>query len=206
MEKNVDRYILLIIIFIITTLLFLYVKDTLKNKTKKSNTDIKISDTIEVYNYKLKSNKSELYKSKFNQLKVLLETEEFNEEEYLKLLSELFVIDFYTLDGKISNTDIGGTDFIHSTIKENFELKATDTLYKYIENNLYGNSTQELPIVKEVTINNIKKVKYKYNDTTDENAYAVTVVWTYVKDLGYEKEKTLYFVHENKKLSLVEIK
>lgn len=205
MKRNLDRYILIAVIVIFIVLIFFYVKDTLKTN-KTNEIEVTVSETIENYNYKLKSNKSSLYKNKFNELKVLLESNNFDEEDYLKLISELFIIDFYTLHGKISNTDIGGTDFIHSSIKDNFELKATDTMYKYIENNLYGNNNQELPIVKEVTIENIKTVTYNYNNNTDENAYEVSLSWTYEKDLEYETEKTLYFVHEDKKLALVEIK
>lgn len=205
MKKNKDRLFLILIIIILLILLFFYVKDTLKRENKVAS-DASITETIESFGYKSKSNKSELFKSKFNELKVLLSTNDYDEEEYVELISELFIIDFYTLDKKISNTDIGGIDFVYSSIKDNFSLKATETIYKYVENNLYGNNEFELPIVSEVTITNLKNVTYSYENNTDKKAYEISIEWKYEKDLGYDTNKTLYFVHENNKLSLVEMK
>lgn len=205
MKKNKDRLFLILIIIILIILIFFYVKDTLKGKNNNT-VDVSITETIDNFGYKLKSNKSELFKSKFNELKILLSTNDYDEEEYVKLISELFIIDFYTLDKKVSNTDIGGIDFVYSSIKDNFSLKATETIYKYVENSLYGNDDLELPIVSEVVITNIKNITYKYENNTDKEAYEISVEWNYKKDLGYDTKKTLYFVHENNKLSLVEMK
>lgn len=202
MKKNKDRYFLILIIIILIIMILFYVKDTIKEEN--NNIEISITEAIENYEYKLKSNKSDLYKAKFNELKTLLNTEHI-EEDYLKLISEMFIIDFYTLEGKISNTDIGGIDFVYSNIKENFSLKATDTIYKYVENNLYGNNELKLPVVSEVNVIDIKNVTYHYEGKTDKEAYEVLVKWNYEVDLGYEVEKTLYFIHEENKLSLVEM-
>ena len=204
MKKNEDRYFLILIIIILIILIAFYVKDTLKSR-QNDKVEVAVTETIESYGYKLKSNKSELFKSKFNELKDIL-SNNYDEEEYVKLISEMFIIDFYTLDKKISNTDIGGIDFVYSGIKENFSLKATETVYKYVENNLYGNNDLELPVVDEVIITNIKNVTYNYGNNTDKNAYEISIEWKYETDLGYDTEKTLYFVHENNKLSLVEMK
>ena len=204
MKKNKDRYFLILIIIVLIVLILFYVKDALKKENNNNVINVSVTETIESYDYTLKSNKSELYKTKFNELKNLLVTE-YLEEDYLKLISEMFIIDFYTLDGKISNTDIGGIDFVYKNIKDNFSLKATETIYKYVENNLYSNHNLEFPIVKEVTVTDIKKITYNFEDKKDSNAYQVIVNWNYEKDLGYETQKTLYFVHEDNKLSLVEI-
>ena len=156
MKKNKDRYFLILIIIVLIVLILFYVKDALKKENNNNVINVSVTETIESYDYTLKSNKSELYKTKFNELKNLLVTE-YLEEDYLKLISEMFIIDFYTLDGKISNTDIGGIDFVYKNIKDNFSLKATETIYKYVENNLYSNHNLEFPIVKEVTVTDIKK-------------------------------------------------
>jgi hypothetical protein len=110
-----------------------------------------------------------------------------------------------TLNNKMSNSDIGGLEFVNPIIIDNFKLKAKDTIYKYVENNIYGNRSEELPIVKNVTIENIVKTSYKYNQTVDAKAYQIKVKIGYNKDLGYDTNKTLYFVHEESKLSLVEM-
>lgn len=201
MKKNYDRLVIILIIIVFIFLLGLYVKDTLK--VKKQNTN-EVVEKIESYNYTLKSNSSSYYKEKFLELKDILENNK-SEEEYAKVLAQLFIIDFYTLDGKISNTDIGGIDFVLPSIKDNFSLKANETIYKYIENTTYGKNT-ELPIVSEVQISNIKNVTYTYNNEVDKSSYEIKVKINYQKDLGYEKEKTLYFVHSDNKLFLVEMK
>ena len=99
--------------------------------------------------------------------------------------------------------DVNHSDF--TDIVSNFKEKANDTMYKYVKSNIYGDRKQQLPIVDEVTVENIEQKTFKYDDTSDPKAYYVNVKWTYKKDLGYEKNKTLIFVHEDKKLSLVEM-
>ena len=39
----------------------------------------------------------------------------------------------------------------------------------------------------------------------DINAYEVTLTWEYNKDLGYETTTKIILVHENNKLSIVEM-
>lgn len=204
MKKNYDRWLIIIIIVTFIVLLGLYAKNTIKAKNIQ-NTNNEVVEKIEGYNYSVKSNSSDLYKRKFSELKSILEDSK-DEEKYVKLLAELFIIDFYTLDGKANNNDIGGLDFVLPDIKENFMLKANETIYKYIENTTYGENNAELPIVNETEIVDLKNISYKYNKTIDKKAYEIKVKFNYEKDLGYEKEKTLYFVHNDNKLFLVEIK
>lgn len=204
MKKNYDRFLIILLILVFIVLLGLYIKDTLKTK-KSTNINNDVVEKIENYDYSLKNNSSELYKKTFANLKEVLEGNK-DEEEYAKLVAQLFIIDFYTLDGKISNNDVGGLDFVLSEIKDNFILKANETMYKYVENTTYGEKKDELPIVSEVEVVDLKNVSYTYNKTTDKKAYEIKVKFDYKKDLGYEKEKTLYFVHSDNLLFLVEMK
>ena len=41
---------------------------------------------------------------------------------------------------------------------------------------------------------------------TDDKAYQVTASWTYTSENDYQNKATFTFVHEDKKLSLVEMK
>jgi len=205
MKKNKLRYILLIIIIFLLSMLGYYLYNAFKIN-KKAISESSINETIENYEYILKSTDTIIYKENFQLLKELLKTDDFDENEYVQLISKLFIIDFYTLSNKISNTDIGGINFVYSGIIDNFKLKASNTIYKYVKSNIYGDRNQELPTVKNVLINDVKVVSYKYNDITDKDAYEVSLNIEYEKDLGYETSKALYFVHENKKLSLVEMR
>lgn len=172
---------------------------------KKPVEEAKILSKIDGYNYNLYDNQTKNYKELFEELNKVLTSDPVDEKQYVELISKMFIIDFYTLDNKLTNLNIGGVDFLHSSIVSNFKEKANDTMYKYVKSNIYGDRKQQLPIVDEVTVENIEQKTFKYDDTSDPKAYYVNVKWTYKKDLGYEKNKTLIFVHEDKKLSLVEM-
>ena len=132
--------------------------------------------------------------------------DEVNDEEYAKIVSKLFVVDFYSLSDKVTSTDVGGLDFIYEKIKENFVLKATDTIYKNIQSNVYGDRKQELPKITGVEVKTITPKAVTIGDLTDQNGYTITVSITYAKDMGYPKEVTLTLVHVLKKLYIVEVK
>ncbi|MDD3187676.1 MAG: hypothetical protein PHD02_04345 [Bacilli bacterium] len=204
MKNNFDRYILLLIIALLLFFLGDYVLKTFKSENAiAQNTEVK--ETITNYGYSLSSNDTNIYSDYFSELKNLLNENNFNEEEYAELVAKLFVIDFYTLDNKMNNSDVGGLEFVYSDIVSNFKQKAEDTIYKYIESNIYGKREQELPIVTDVSVESIKNVIYNYDGLTDKNAYEVEVSISYYEDLGYDTSLTLYFVHEDNKLSLVEM-
>ena len=165
-----------------------------------------VESNIDRYDYVLTSNQTSLYKSFFKELETVLNQEKVDEEAYVTLLTKLFIADFYNLDNKWTNTDVGGVQFVYSTMQDNFVLNATNTLYLYVESNLYGERTQKLPKVKEITDVTVTQDTYTYNDQTDPNAYVVNATWSYEEDLGYDTTKTFIFVHEDTKLSLVEIR
>jgi hypothetical protein len=170
---------------------------------KDNDNEPVLESTIEKFNYTCDSNATELYKTEFYKLKEMVETD-INYEEYAKYISKLFIIDFYNLDNKITKDDVGGIQFIHPSIKDNFILKATDTIYKYVESNTDNNREQELPKVKEVIIDNITNETYKYGDKTDNNAYKIEISWTYEKDLGYQSKAVLMIVKEGEQLYIIE--
>ena len=162
-------------------------------------------DNIDKYGYVLFDNKSKLYHEKFKELKDVLNAETYDDKAYAKIVAEMFAIDFYDLDSKVSNTDIGGLDFIHPAAKENFQKTATDTMYKYVETNVYGARNQELPIVSEA-VATITEAPYAGNTVTDANGYIAEVTLAYSKDLGYPTKVTLSIVHLDNKLYVVIVK
>ena len=170
------------------------------------NSEIRVVSSIEDYSYQLESNQTKIFKKYYKELQKELGDDRIDEENYAKLIVKLFVIDFYTLSNKVTNQDIGGVQFVHSSIQENFKEKATDTLYKYLKSNVYGNRRQELPTVKDVKIVDVRHFSYEYGQEKDDDAFEIQVEIDYKKDLGYDKEKTLVLVHEDRKLSLVEMK
>ena len=204
LKKNVKKIIIVILVLLLITVgVFAYLKYNHKEETK----EIKIVDNISKYGYKLKENKPEKYKTMFKELKEILNKDKVDEEEYVKKISEMYIYDFYSLKDKLAKTDIGGVDFVHKDVLENYLQNAQDTYYKYVESNLYNNRKQDLPEVSEITIEEVEQKSFSYNETTDENAYYVNVKWSYTEDefSDYQNSATLVFVHDDIKLCLVEL-
>lgn len=200
LKKNVKRiFLIILLLFVIGGGFYVYqhfLKDG-KRKLKKAE----VINEIKEYGYTLKSNQTKAYKKEFEKLAKILSKDEVDEEEYVKQLSILFLLDFYSLNNKLANTDVGGVEFVHSSAVANFITKAEDTLYKYVESNIYGNRKQNLPEVLDITIEDVEKTVYD----DDSSAYQVNATWNYKEDLGYQTKATLTFAHEDKKLSLVEM-
>ena len=205
LKKKVKRFLIILLIVIVAAVggfVFYEMTNTSKVTIKKAT----VLNEIKEYGYTLKSNKSKAYKKEFANLATILNSDSVDEEAYLKSITKLFILDFYTLSDKVANTDVGGVDFIHTDAKTNFLEKAEDTNYKYVENNMYGGRRQSLPTVQDVTVEDIQNVSFTLNKETDTNAYQVTVSWTYTEENDYQNKATLTFAHEGKKLSLVEMK
>ena len=95
--------------------------------------------------------------------------------------------------------------FISTDYVDNFTLKASDTVYKYIEHNLYNDRDQNLPVVTSSSVNKLENVTYEYKSINDDNAYEVTVNLEYEEDLGYPTEIVLTLIHNDKKLEICEM-
>ena len=187
--KKIIRIIMLVVIALIAIYAIFVAIPSKKNKDEE----------IENINnkYILYKRDSSLYKENFEKLRTILETSPVDNKKYAETIVKLFVIDFYTLDNKNDNTDIGGLQYVHSNLKDNLVLNASSTMYKYIK------TTKELPKVKSITSVDTRETTYKINDK-DYSAYAITINWEYDKDLGYEKQGTFIVVNDNGNLSIVE--
>lgn len=204
LKRKVKVWIAIVLCALLGTVsIFLAIR--LMSKDTPTAPVVKVINRIEEYGYELKDNETKEYKKIFEQLKDTLNKEEVDEEAYVSLIAKMFVIDFYSLKEKLAKTDIGGVDFVHKDAYDDFVENAMDTLYKYVESNLYGDRKQELPKVKNIEVNSVEKTSFTYHDKKDNNAYQVKLSWTYDQELGYQKEATLTFVHVDKVLALVEL-
>lgn len=216
--KNVIKriFIILILVGLIIGGLFIYKEFFMKDddggsKRKPIVEEAKELDTIEGFSYILYDNSTELYKDLYYELKEVLESEEIDYKLYAEVISKMFVADFYTLNNKVTNQNVGGLDFVHSKIKDNFKTKATETLYKHIETNVYGDRTQKLPEVSGFNSCVATLTPYTYTNKedgisiNDPNGYVVKISWNYKEDLGYQKSATIRLVHEDKYLTIVSV-
>ena len=202
LKKKVVILLILIPIIIIASIgIVLY-----KSFDKKETNHQEVVDKIGEYDYTLENDHPKAYKELFKELTKELNKEKPDEKKYAELVAQMFAVDFYNLDNKVSKNDIGGVQFIASNYKNNFAFKASDTVYKYVEQNLYGERKQTLPEVKSSSVKEIKNDKYKYKNINDDNVYIVTVNLEYKKDLDYPEEVIVKLLHNDKKLEVYEMK
>ena len=177
------------------------------NRKKKNNPtrNVEIVDSIDNFDYQLNDNKTKYYNGLFNSLKSLLSKDDYDEEEYAVLISKLFLADFYDLDNKVMKSDIGGTQFVYSDYREDFEKGAIDTVYKSVESNVYGDRKQSLPIVKNIESTSVTSDSFEYGDSIDYKAYFVRLNVSYEKDLGYPTDISLVLIHNNDKLEIAKM-
>ncbi len=191
-----------IIFILVGIILFGILFYNLYNDFIKDNSYNKIESSIDLYGYTLSNTDTKLYEEKFEELEDILKFNNIDFESYAKIISELFVIDVFNLDNKVASTDIGGLEFIHSDLKDNFKENMGATLYKNIEVNLDGNRKQELPTVDSISVDNIFKTIYNYKDKEYES-YIIDLSWKYKKDYGYQDKIKLTLINDNNKLYIV---
>lgn len=198
--------ILTLIVIILVGIMIYCIFDIFNSIQSKAQSSVEILDKIEGYDYELNENDSAYFESLFSDLKKTLEDEEIDEETYASLVSQLFVTDFYSLECAINKNDVGGTQFVYSAYQNDFISKAKTSVYNYVENDIYGDRKQELPMITEVTIDNLEKQAYSFdNDIEDSNAYVVTVSVSYSKDLAYPTEVELVLIHNENKLEVAKM-
>ena len=206
LKKSVKRFLFIVFLLILIVVVSYYLFFT---NDKKTTRKVKILNEIKEYGYKLNDHKNDVYKKLFSTLEKDLKEDPVDEEKYVKTISQMFIVDFYSLEDKLAKTDVGGCDFVHSDALVDFLEKAQDTLYKYVESDIYGDRTQALPSVSEVEVKSVEQETFTYKDQVDDQAYVVEVSWKYTdtsNSSGYQDQATLVFVHEDKKLSLVELR
>lgn len=173
--------------------------------TKKSPSvkKVKAISSIKKYDYTLKENATAYYKKLYKELEKVLDEKEISYDKYLELISKMFVADFFNLDNKVSKNDVGGVEFVYKDYQLDFKRYAMDSIYKSVENNVYGARKQELPIVSEVEVQKVKDDKYKLGETTFDEAYVVNFTVKYKKDLEYQDSGSLTVIKNDKKLEIV---
>ncbi len=198
MKKKILLFIL-IIVFVYAIGGFIYLK---MNKNEPEAVVISDVDKIKGYDYTLKSNASELYKTEFKILKDNLEKDK-NDEEYAMSIAKLFIIDLYSLSNKVNKYEVGGVEFLHPDYVANYKLNVQNTLYKYMEDNSYGNRNQKLPLVSTIKVSSHEKTTFKIKDTSYEG-YKVELEWEYTEDLGYESKGEVIVIKNDNKYFVVE--
>ena len=194
-----------IVFFVIITcvLLIIFIPKLMNKPDNSEEIVMEKIDQMENYDYYLDDTATEYYKELYDELKIVLNNEIVNDEEYAKIVSKLFVTDLFTLDNKITSSDIGGLQFVYTDFKDNFVNIAKTTLYSSVESNIYNDRTQELPVVSNVEINSISESMFNYNGV-EYNSYDVSANINYETDLGYPTSYNLTLIKNDKYFQVVE--
>ena len=195
--NKVQKVIGFMMLLLVISMVVYVVLILLPNKKTNMSPD----DTIK-FGYTSYKRDTKLYKDTFDSLGKVLDKEPIDYEEYAKYLSELFIIDFYTLDNKNDKNDIGGIQFIYDDLKDNFILNASDTVYKYIKS-ITSSKNRQLPVVSKINVSDISENTYKI-ENTEYSSYIVTLDWSYEKDYGYETSTKITLIKKDNKLFIVE--
>ena len=192
-----------IILWLVFTLIVLFLIILISLGFNNTNYEIKyeIVDKIVDYNYTLEDRDSELMSETFKNLKSVLSEKIIDYDLYAEYLSELFVIDLFTLNNKNNKYDVGSSEYVFSEAKENYTLKVEDTLYKYIVD-INSDERLEYPVVSSITKENIEKITYTYNDK-EYDGYEIKLTWEYVKNFDYQNEGKVTIIKDNNKLYVV---
>lgn len=205
-KRRVNRKIkVIIIIFAVIILVALGYFIFKPSKSRKAQNVVKIEEKIESHGYELAENETSYYKELFKNLKVVLNEKPLDEKKYATLVGQLFLASFFNLDNKISKNDVGGLQFVYSDFREDFEKYAKEGIYHYVENNMYGDRKQVLPIVTEVSVLNVEPMTITYLDKSDKEGYKIDFKILYEEDMGYQTTATLYLIHHNDKLEIVKM-
>ena len=198
MKKNKAVIILFIFTFFVLVIPIIF---KLFLDFNNSNIEKEISH-IDYYGYSLTTNDTKLYKDTYDELADVLNEDIVDYEEYAKLISKLFVIDVFTLNNKASSTDIGGLEFVHNDLKDNFKENMGANLYSSVLSNISGTREQKLPVVSAVNITNIVKGKYEYYGVSYDS-YVVDCGILYEEDMGYQNKITLTLIRLDNKIYVV---
>lgn len=209
MSKKKKIIIFILILLVAVGLVFFALNIGKNNEQEQKK---KVVDQIKTFDYSVVETDTELFKEKFKKLKDELSKKEIDNKKYASLISELFIIDFYTLSNKTNINDVGGVQFVYSSFKSDFIDFAREGIYKQVKSNLDNDRYQDLPEVKDTNIENIDEIipstELKHEDfknITEKEAYKVQISWDYTKSNDFQNSATMIIVKDNDKFSVAKL-
>ena len=193
--KYILRIIFILIILTIIVLVLMQFKG--KNTSAPKYKEI---DAIKGYNYELEDRDTKLMQDTFKKLKKELSKDSVDYNLYAEYLSELFIIDLFTMNNKDNKYDVGSSEYVLDDARENYIINVEDTIYKYLVEK--SNRKEEYPVVKSITKESLENTEYKFNNETYE-AYKVTLNWEYEKNNEYDKKGIVTLIKKDNKLFVV---
>lgn len=167
---------------------------------RKDNEHLVVNE-IKEYGYTLELRDTALMADIFNKLKSTLNDDAVDYEQYAIYLSELFIIDLYTIDNKVNMYDVGGDEYVYPDHKDNYKKKVEDTLYKYLVTE--KKRKLKMPIVDAISNTGIEETHYTYLEK-EYPAYDVELTWNYKSKSKYDTSGKVTIVNIDDKLFVAE--
>ena len=193
-KKKIVVLVILLLFIFIGLGVYVYFKFMKPKPVEQQPTVFEVTNQIDSYGYTLEDRDTELFKTNFEELKSLLNEEDYDKEKYVSLVSKLFIIDLYTINNKISRYDVGGLEYVYSGARESLKSVAEDSIYKTVENNIDKSRTQKLPEVSSIEVSSVETYTFKMPDDTTSEGYKVKLSWEYKESLGYDTSGTIVVI------------
>ena len=189
--------ILLVVFALIVSGIIIFVIASGKDNNISNKEPVQIKDNMEDYDYYLNDNATSYYEELYRELEDILNEEVVDDALFAKTITKLFITDVFTLDNKISSSDIGGLQFIHTKFKDDFVSIAKTNLYSSVQSNIYGDRKQKLPVVNKVEITSEKTSTFTYKKVKYDS-YVFNATIGYEKDLGYPSKYKVTLIKNDK--------
>ena len=197
MRKKYKRLLFIIALAIIVILVGILILHFYHSLNK--NQTIKVIEKVENFEYVLEDRDTVIYKNIYQELKHNLESKNIDQTKYAEQVAQLFIIDLFTLDNKLSSYDVGGVEFVYPDAVANYKVNVEDTLYKNMENNADGKRKQDLPVVSKITVVSNEQGEFNLKDET-VSCYVITLTWEYEKNLGYDQKAEVKVIRQDEKM------
>ncbi len=129
-------------------------------------------------------------------------SEDLAEEAKANLIFQLFLANFYSLDLASSKNDIRGVQFVFEPFQDDFIKQVKQYVYYSVPNNYFVKKRQELPLVKEVVINETVAGEFVSGDITYKSYVIIGEVF-YQKSPGYREQVELELIVNSDKIEVV---
>lgn len=197
--------VILTIIFILILLVGITLVSLQFQSPSSQKEEYKEIDSIKDYGYVLEDRDTLLMQDKFEKLKEVLNKDEVDYNLYAEYLSELFIIDLFTISNKDNKYDVGGLEFVLPDVQENYRINIEDTIYKYIVDKNISKRDEDYPKVINISKYSLEKIEYTFNEIKYP-AYKIILNWEYEKDLGYDTIGEVILLKRDNKLYVVSYK
>lgn len=188
-----------IIIFLLVIIFGAYVFSRFYVKPHKKEGFSVVVDKISKYGYTLDERDSDLMRSKFKELKKVLNSKDVDYEKYATLLSQMYILDLYDVNNKVNKYDVPCLEYIFKDEHDKFKKMIKNEFYSKLIDNSNEDRKQELPTIKSIKVENVEETDFTANEVKYDG-YQIDLSWEYDKDLGFDKKAEVIVVKSENKM------